>query len=248
MTARDRAAWLAAFPEKHNEGVVSFLVETFQRLAAMGVQTFQYGLPETAITITLGRELENTAEKAGFSGLWSYEMQQGSRDPITLKPIRSGRTDIRFFSDLVGLDLIFEFKKLADNTYDRTHYAGPEGIGRFVDKGYGKNSPIGYMVALMEYRDPVALVKLENRIEAPEICILLKTDGHPSVIRRPSAVCAKHARFDTRHGRVPGSSRFISIDLGHMVLVFNNGSRPAGQLPGKTKRRRGGKLGPGLNP
>lgn len=221
MSVRD--AWRASFPAQAAQDVVRHVCTTWGKHAGTPTPYFHWALHEPSITTQFKQYLENAADDAGLTGLWTAENVSMEFAPSG-KPIRRNRTDIVYFSDYARLRLTFEFKKLKDNSDSRKAYYGENGMRRFLDGRYSAKQPFGIMVAIVADVDGRQSVdKLKRRMRDPEVAALVNyipDERTGQWVREPSQEMPELAEFDTQHLReMAGFKTFMFV---HLVLSFSS--------------------------
>ena len=221
MTAVD--SWPTAFPIPRAAEAVTALCESWRIMADVWRPSFHPGTREPNLTRVLKDHVERvTARKRGVLGMWAAETVQNETDVHTGELIDERRLDIVYGwnDDKVGMQLVFEFKKLGRLANSQRQYLGEDGLGRFVSGIYGRGQPVAVMVGiLIDPEDqvvPKLIGTLSNMIAT--LRIRLRDDGR--VIEQPSRLF-QEAKFDTEHERdikiLPSQN---TIHVAHIFLEF----------------------------
>ena len=113
---------------------------------------FHPDIREPRLTRALKTHVERvTAPKNGILGMWATEAVYNEINVLTGTLINEHRTDIIYGwnNDTVGMQLVFEFKKLNRQASSRSHYLGEDGLGRFVTGKYSRLQPVAVMVGIL---------------------------------------------------------------------------------------------------
>ena len=217
--------WSTAFPIHPASKAVEALCESWRVLSAEKRPHFHSGIREPRLTRALKAHVERvTSRDFGLLGMWATEAVQNEMDFHTGELTEERRTDIVYGwnDEEVGIQLVFEFKKLNRTARSRSLYLGEDGLGRFVTGIYGRGQPVAVMVGILK--------DLENRIVPPLLCTLtsseminslrikLTSDGHS--FSRPSLLFPQ-ADFDTEHERNADlAPSHGTIRVAHIFLAF----------------------------
>ncbi len=220
MSLKD--AWREAFPAQSAGRVVEYMLATWNELAARKLYHFSWAQTEPKLTLALKEILKDNAHTVGLQGFWGGEDQSVKLDPATLKPLKGYRTDIIYHSDLEGLSLTFEWKKLKGTSASRKAFYGKEGMGRFLeDDGYAKRQPFGLMVGIIESprhrKDTQSLMVAMNKDDILALLHMIPDDGGVH-LRAPSRELPGLAMFDTQHVRHSGG--FSTFTFIHLFVEF----------------------------
>lgn len=223
MTAAD--SWLTAFPIREAAEAVTALCESWRTMAAVWRPRFHRGTTEPHLTRVLKDHVERvTAPKHGLLGMWATESVQNETNFHTGELVDERRTDIVYGwnNDKIGIQLVFEFKKLNRLAGSQNQYLGKNGLGRFVSGIYGRGQPIAVMVGILEDPRnqviPKLIGKLSGRNMIANLRLCLRSNG--KVIEQPSRLFPE-AKFDTKHKKdtkiVPNQ---VTILIAHLFLEF----------------------------
>lgn len=144
--------WLTAFPIRPASEAVDALCESWHALAQVRRPGFNPKTREPDMTRCLKAYVEQvTARERGLLGMWVTEAVHNQIDLETAELIEERRTDIIYGwnSEQVGIQLVFEFKKLDARKNSRTRYLGDEGLGRFVTGTYSRGQSLAVMVGVL---------------------------------------------------------------------------------------------------
>lgn len=222
MTVAD--SWLTAFPLPRAAEAVSALCESWRILAAARRPHFHSGIKEPHLTRILKNHVERvTAPERGILGMWAAESVHNETDFHTGKLIDERRTDIVYGwnDEQIGVQLVFEFKKLSRLARSRNQYI-EGGLGRFVSGSYARNQPLAVMVGILIDPENQVIPKLIESLSDPNIVKILRLcsrqDG--KILRQPSRLFSE-AKFDTEHKRdAKLSTRNGTIYIAHIFLDF----------------------------
>jgi hypothetical protein len=149
------------------------------------------------------------------------------------------RTDIVYgWNDgNVGIQLVFEFKKLNGKARARRHYLGKDGLLRFVTGNYGAHQPVAAMVGILtDPFDECVLplrAALSDAVLGAPLCLRYQDNSVP--FEKPSKLFAA-ADFDTEHDRPAAlAPNYRRIRVSHFFLPFKYPEPSA--KPGKKKQR-----------
>ena len=224
--------WRRVFPYEETGKVVNLVQQTWDWLVASNVPRFNPSSHEPHLTMFLKSVLKTRQSAAGLTGHFSSEEVDAEADLLTGSLKNRGRTDIRYFSDRINIDLTFEFKKLTTKYDSRLSYYGEKGMLRFVDGKYSRDRHLGFMVGLIA-KEPEACIKaLKSAISVPEVASqlhLVKTQDGLQV-REPSCELPDKVRFDTEHSR-PLLGDQPDIVLCHLFLLYGEAVREAESHP-----------------
>ena len=215
--------WLTAFPLRSASDAAEALCESWRVLAASPKPHFHPGCREPHLTRVLKAHVENvTGRERGLLGMWATESVINRVDFNTGKIVEERRTDIVYGwnNEKVGVQLVFEFKKLSRSAASRAQYMGEDGLLRFVTGIYGQNQPVAAMVGILidAFNDCVPPLRqsLENVAVGPPMS--LRRGGVGEACTRPS-VLFRPADFDTEHDRPPGAPPPV-VRVAHIFLQF----------------------------
>lgn len=241
MTAQ--GDWLAAFPLRPVTDAVEALCESWTDLASRPKPHFNCKTKEPQLTRVLKAHVESvTARRRGMLGTWTTEGVINTVDFTTGEITEERRTDIVYGwnNENVGIQLVFEFKKLNGKPRARSHYLGKDGLLRFVAGKYGAQQPIAAMVGILtspfDECVPPLRDALSDAVLGPPLCLRHEAGSPP--FKKPSQLFTG-ADFDTDHNRPPPlgpSHGWISVS--HFFLHFGYAEPKA--KPGKTKLRKPG--------
>lgn len=223
MTEMD--AWSSAFPIRPASKAVEALCESWRVLSAVKRPHFHSGIREPRLTRALKAHVERvTSRDYGLLGMWATEAVQNEVDFHTGKLIEERRTDIVYGwnNEEVGIQLVFEFKKLSRSARSRNLYLGEDGLGRFVTGIYGRGQPVAVMVGILRGPEdqivPPLRYSLANAKKVASLRLKPAQNGH--FYFRPSLLFPE-ADFDTEHDRdahlVPDHG---TIRIAHIFLTF----------------------------
>jgi hypothetical protein len=217
--------WLAAFPLRPATDAVEALCESWRSLSSKYRPAFNPTTREPELTRVLKAHVEYvTGRKRGLLGMWSTEGVVNKVNFETGEVIEERRTDITYGwnDENIGIQLVFEFKKLNRHARSRSHYLGENGLMRFVTGIYGKQQPVAAMVGILiepfgsivpPLRDALGDVTFREHLRLRE-----KTDGR--FYDRPSRLFAA-ADFDTEHERMADDGTSEGpIRVAHCFLGF----------------------------
>jgi hypothetical protein len=218
--------WLGAFPLRPATEAVDALCQSWHVLAARYRLHFHPRSAEPDLTRVLKAHVENvTARERGLLGMWSTEGVINRVDFGTGKVVEERRTDIVYGwnDEKIGIQLVFEFKKLNRLARSRTHYLNENGLLRFVTGIYGQHQPVAAMVGILvdpfDRCVPTLRGALSDATLGPPLRLRPGSAGHP--YDRPSRLFPGAADFDTEHDRPsegPGANGVIRV--AHLFLSF----------------------------
>ena len=223
MTSID--TWLPAFPIGQAGKAVSALCESWRILAAVRGPYFHHGTREPHLTRALKTHVERvTAREYGLLGMWATEAVQNEMNLHTGELIEERRTDIVYCwnNEEIGIELVFEFKKLNRRARSRIHYLGENGLGRFVTGTYSRGQPIAVMVGvLMDPKDQIVPALLAALADSNTVALLrLQLGASGQVIDQPSQLFLE-ADFDTEHERDANlAPSHGTIRVAHLFFEF----------------------------
>ena len=223
MTASD--TWLTAFPVPRAAEAVAALCESWRIMAAVRRSNFHPGIKEPDLTRVLKTHVERvTSRERGILGMWAAEAVQNETNFDTGELVEERRTDIVYGwnNDRIGIQLVFEFKKLDRLASSRRQYLGENGLGRFVSGIYGRGQPIAVMVGILvnpeEQVVPALLAAFGDSRIIETLRLRFQPDG--GVIDQPSRLFPE-AKFDTKHERDPDLAPSHGIiRVAHIFLGF----------------------------
>lgn len=227
MTEMD--TWSPAFPirpaSKAMSKAVKALCESWRVLSAEKRPHFHSGIIEPRLTRALKAHVERvTSRDYGLLGMWATEAVQNEMNFHTGKLIEERRTDIVYGwnNEEVGIQLVFEFKKLSRSARSRNLYLGEDGLGRFVSGIYGRGQQVAVMVGILN--------DLESRIVPPLLCALANSEIINSLRIKPTSdghsfsqpsLLFQEANFDTEHERNADlAPNHGTIRVAHIFLAF----------------------------
>jgi hypothetical protein len=217
--------WLAAFPIRPAADAVEALCESWHTLAAVRRVGFHRGTHEPQLTRVLKAHVERvTARERGLLGMWATEAVQNEVDFETAKLSEERRTDIVYGwnNERVGIQLVFEFKKLDRLADSRARYLGNNGLGRFVTGTYSRGQAVAAMVGILIDPADQVLPPLQLALGAPEVvaALRLRVRSSGSPFDRPSNLFPA-ADFDTEHEREADlAPSHGTIRVAHLFLAF----------------------------
>jgi hypothetical protein len=219
------AEWLAAFPIRPAREAVDALCDSWHTLAQRPLPGFNPRKREPELTRVLKAYVEQvTARERGLLGMWATEGVINRFDAKTATLTEERRTDIVYGwnDNQVGIQLVFEFKKMSGRARDRAHYLGENGLGRFVTGIYSRGQPLAAMVGiLMDQVNevvPPLLAAINTAAAAGHLNLRERSDGN--AYQRPS-ILFPAADFDTEHDREPElSPAHGTIRVAHLFLAF----------------------------
>jgi len=218
-------SWLSAFPLRPATEAVDALCESWNVLASQRRPLFNPSSKEPQLTRILKAHVEYvTGRKRGLLGMWSTEAVINKVDFATGEIIEERRTDIvyGFNTEQVGIQIVFEFKKLDGKKRSRTYYLGEDGLLRFVTGIYGKNQPVAAMVGVLIDSFEKAVPPLREALSDKSTVTALKLRPCTSkkYYDQPSKLFSV-ADFDTEHDRPPdGQTPQSPIRVAHCFLSF----------------------------
>ena len=223
MTEMD--TWSPAFPIRPASKAVEALCESWRVLSAVKRPCFHSGIGEPRLTRALKAHVERvTSRDYGLLGMWATESVQNEVDFHTGELIEERRTDIVYGwnSEKMGMQLVFEFKKLSRSARSRNLYLGENGLRRFVTGIYGRGQPVAVMVGILKDPEEQVVPPLRCSLANARIVTSLRlkptSDGH--FYFQPSLLFPE-ANFDTKHERdadlAPNHS---TIRIAHIFLAF----------------------------
>jgi hypothetical protein len=219
--------WRQIFPETEVADALRFMQETWDFV----VQNFPEAVnaeecKEPEITQNLGQHLWTKGEVSALAGVFDYEVPAAGIDPVSGKRVHRIRKDITYTNGAQRtpsgrrLRLIFEFKKLENNSKSRNQYVGTAGMMRFISGQYSIHAEhIAFMVGLVRLPPTVALAGLKTHLNATRVHralhVLPAADG--SYLRQPQTWCAGAVEFETWHSRTAYGG-LGDLTLCHMFL------------------------------
>jgi hypothetical protein len=216
--------WLPAFPLRPATDAVDALCESWRVLAATYRLHFHPRIAEPGLTRVLKAHVENvTARERGLLGMWSAESVINRVNFETGELVEERRTDIVYgWNDAkIGIQLIFEFKKLNRHKSSRTNYFGQNGLLRFVSGIYGQRQAVAAMVGILvdpfERCVPPLREALTDVTLAAPLRLRPTSRGYP--YNRPSRIFPHVADFDTEHNR-PTDVTDEVVHVAHLFLSF----------------------------
>jgi hypothetical protein len=233
--------WLSAFPLRPATDAVEALCESWAELASRFKPHFNRQSKEPQLTRVLKAHVESvTARRRGLLGMWTTEGVINTVDFKTGEITEERRTDIVYGwnHEHVGIQLVFEFKKLNGKGRARKRYLGKDGLLRFVTGNYGAQQPVAAMVGILTDAFDVCVPPLRNALLdaalGPPLCLRHETDSPP--FQSPSQIFAA-ADFDTEHNRPSVLAPPHGwIRVSHFFLRF--GYAEENMKPGKKKPRK----------
>jgi hypothetical protein len=154
--------------------------------------------------------------------MWTAENVINRIDFDTGEICEERRTDIVYGwnNKRVGVQLVFEFKKLGRLASSRANYLGNNGLLRFVTGIYGANQPAAFMVGILtdQFTDCVPpLRRAISDIPSGPPLSLRRRAGE--ALDKPSHLSPR-ADFDTEHDRQAGAAAAV-VRVSHIFLEFN---------------------------
>jgi hypothetical protein len=218
--------WLRAFPLRPATDAVDALRESWQILSTQYRPNFHPRCAEPALTRVLKAHVENvTARARGLLGMWSAESVINRVNFGTGKIIEERRTDIVYGwnDNKIGIQLVFEFKKLNRLASSRTHYLGEHGLLRFVTGIYAQRQAVAAMVGVLVEPFERCVPALRDALSDPKFGPALRLrHGGNAPYHRPSQLFPHAADFDTEHDRSPAmtAGNHGVIRVAHIFLSF----------------------------
>lgn len=225
MTKSTPPAWLSpswqdVFPIEDTKLVVIFLQKTWDRVLKAQPKAISYKRNrEPKITQFLCLIMQDLAHAQGFYGKFDYEVPYATASLITGEVEDNIRTDIRytFPSDKNNLthELIFEFKKLKDDSKSRKNYFEASGMMRFISGAYRNRWDIACMVGLLTDDASAAVAKLKATLKRDVLAngpLHMQRNAVGQLIHEPSGYLPAIVQFDTIH------SRALYGDLPNLLL------------------------------
>ena len=217
--------WATAFPIRPASKAVEALCESWRILSSVKQSHFHSKTREPVLTRKLKAHVERvTSPNYGLLGMWATEAVHNEMDFHTGKLTEERRTDIIYGwnNEEVGIQLVFEFKKLSRSARSRGRYLGKDGLGRFVTGIYGRGQPVAVMVGILTDPEDQIVPPLRDALANPKTRTSLRlqsaSDGH--FFFRPSLLF-READFDTEHERDIGlAPRHGTIRVAHIFLAF----------------------------
>lgn len=215
--------WRRVFPYEETGMVVNLVQQTWDWLVASNVPRFNPDSPEPHLTKFLRSVLKTKQSGFGLTGHFSAEEFDADANLLTGSLKNRGRTDIRYFSDRINIDLTFEFKKLKDKSRSRLSYYGKEGMLRFVDGKYSQDQHLGFMVGLIATKPETCIEALKKALVVPSVVtqLHLAKTGDGTHIFNPSRELPGKIQFDTEHAR-PNLGDKSNIVLCHLFLLYGD--------------------------
>jgi hypothetical protein len=217
--------WLAAFPVRPAREAAEALCDSFRALALRPLPGFNPKKREPELTRVLKAHVEQvTARERGLLGMWATEGVINTIELSSAQIEEERRTDIVYGwnNETVGIQLVFEFKKMSRSARDRAHYLGENGLARFVTGVYSRGQAVAAMVAILT--DPVEEVvpplceALNSAASVAELKLRHRPDGN--TYERPSLLFPA-ADFDTEHDRnTELAPAHGTIRVAHFFLAF----------------------------
>jgi hypothetical protein len=168
---------------------------------------------EPYLTEGLTLQLNSLRIDKGLAGQFFYETPNADFDMHTTGEITNRRrSDITYYSSVLGLNLTFEFKKLKPNSKSHRTYC-QEGVLRFVKGKYSADQPLAFMVGMVDPNHKTACI---NGIQAAmNKDATLQMQG---TIVQPSGLFPQLAEFDSVHAR---TSVTAPISLSHLLFLYS---------------------------
>ena len=222
-----KSAWSTAFPIRPAEDAVEALCESWKILAAKRREGFHPRKREPVLTRALKTHVERvTARQRGLLGMWAAESIHNEMDLNSAELKEERRTDIIYGwnDDQVGIQLVFEFKKLDCSARSRKHYLGENGLGRFVNGIYARGQPFAAMVGILLAPEGSTLPLLREAIAENAGAARLRIRCGPGgdALEKPSRLFPREAKFDTEHERDEAllAPTHDTIRVAHIFLAF----------------------------
>jgi hypothetical protein len=215
--------WRRLFPYEETGKVVDLVQQTWDWLVSSNIPKFNPQSSEPHLTMFLRSVLKTKQSEIGLTGHFSAEEFDADADLQTGLLKNRGRTDIRYFSDRINIDLTFEFKKLKANSSSRLSYYGREGMLRFVDGKYSRDRHLGFMVGIIAAEPGKCISALRNAIAVPDVAAQLHLVRSPDGvhIQEPSRELPDKVQFDTEHSRTTIGNQ-PDIVLCHLFLLYGD--------------------------
>lgn len=241
MTAQ--VDWLSAFPLRPVTDAVEALCESWAELASRFKPHFNPKIKEPELTRVLKAHVESvTARRRGLLGMWTTEGVINTVDFKTGRITEERRTDIVYGwnDEHVGIQFVFEFKKLNGKARARRHYLGKDGLLRFVMGNYGAQQPVAAMVGILtapfDECVPPLRDALSDAVLGPPLCLRHQTGSPP--FEKPSRLFSG-ADFDTEHDRPTALAPAHGwIRVSHFFLRFGYAQPKAESRKKKPKAKR----------
>lgn len=224
MTKSAPPAWLSpswqdAFPIEDAKLVVTFLQSTWDMVLKVQPKAISYKKNrEPKITQFLCIIMQDLSHAQGFYGKFDYEVPYATASLITGEIEENIRTDIRYIfppDKNVSRELIFEFKKLKDNSASRKSYSEASGMMRFISGAYRNRWDIACMVGLLTDDASAAVAKLKTTLKQDALAngpLHMQRNAAGQLIHEPSGYLPVIVQFDTIH------SRALYGDLPNLLL------------------------------
>lgn len=217
--------WLDAFPIRPAAEAVDALCDSWNQLTRRPLAGFHPEMREPDLTRVLKAHVESvSARSRGLLGMWAAESVINLIDPVTAVIREERRNDIVYGwnNDTVGLQLVFEFKKMSRSSSDRKHYLGAKGMERFVTGIYSPRQPVAAMVGMLIDPLPDVVPPLKEMLaKAPTVVRLrLRHFSNGAAFAQPS-ILFQQADFDTEHHRdATLAPTHGTIRIAHIFLTF----------------------------
>ena len=217
--------WATAFPIRPASKAVEALCESWRILSAVRRPHFHPGIREPHLTRELKTHVERvTSQDYGLLGMWAAEAVQNEMDFHTGKLTQERRTDIIYGwnNEEVGIQLVFEFKKLSRSARSQRQYLGEDGLGRFVTGIYGRGQAVAVMVGILTDREDQIVPPLRDALANPKTRNSLRLQPAPRgrFFFQPSSLF-READFDTKHDRdIDLAPSHGTIRVAHIFLAF----------------------------
>ncbi|MBL8547179.1 MAG: hypothetical protein JNL81_12010 [Hyphomonadaceae bacterium] len=218
--------WVEAFPLPEAQAAVSALCDAWNEIAQAPKLGFQPSLSEPKLTRALKAYVEQvTARDRGLLGMWATESVINTIDAATLELKDERRTDIVYGwnNDEIGIQLVFEFKKLTAQKASRARYLGVSGLQRFVTGIYAKQQAVAAMAAILMDDEALVVPPLRDALVEAKLAATLKIipTAAGDHYERPSSLFPNYADFDTQHTRPEElAATHGTILVSHVFLKF----------------------------
>jgi hypothetical protein len=204
-------AWQQRFPSEKPEFIAKMMQQTWDALMARKLPKYNATCKEPHLTEGLTLLLNSLCIDKGLAGQFFYETPNAAFDMHTTgEIINRRRSDITYYSSVLGLNLTFEFKKLKPDSKSHRTYC-QEGVLRFVQGKYSADQPLAFMVGMVDPNHKTACI---NGIQtAMNKDATLQMQG---TIVQPSTLFPQLAEFDSVHARTSDPP----ISLSHLLFLY----------------------------
>ncbi len=219
--------WRAAFGRQSTiDRVLKYIVAHWTELQERGhaIDDMRWKQPEPKISRFFATSLRKHMRQHGIDGFFVAEHPNPEIDDVTQQLRSSGRTDITYLSQTRGhdLEIDIECKKLKYSTgakESRALYCN-QGVMRFVDGLYAKNTDIGFMIAFVESPDCLkdALDGVKTGMQEKPMVQRLRTLAKNGKTLVAPGTTFPICDFETRHARDHVENR-ADVLVGHIVLA-----------------------------